>query len=158
VARRVVLAAAACVLIVAALVAPAASGAKPTIERIAVDETFPDEFLTEACGFPVTTRARGHVITRTFTRAGTRVVEVRTINIALTAMANGKTYRFRDVGADITRRTRNGIEILMLIGQLPFAHTGVLKINLTTGEVIHEPRHSTEGEVEEVCAALAPSP
>jgi hypothetical protein len=67
------------------VIAPAAFGGKPTTERITVDETFPDEFLTEVCGFQVTTRARGHIAVRRFTRAGTGVVQVRTINVALTA-------------------------------------------------------------------------
>ena len=154
--RRVVVAALAGVLATAVL-ASAAVGAPPTVERIDVDETFPDEFLTEACGFPVTTHAEGHVIVVESTRNGTGVLAVRTLNIALTATANGRTYRLRDVGADQVRRTPEGFEILMIIGQIPFGFTGVLKINETTGEVVLEPQHSTEGDVEDACAALAPA-
>jgi hypothetical protein len=47
------------ILVVAALVAPGAWAGKPTIERFDVDEIFPDDGLTAACGVPVTTRARG---------------------------------------------------------------------------------------------------
>lgn len=45
----------------------------------------------------------------------------------------------------------------MIIGQIPFGFTGVLKVNETTGEVVLEPQHSTEGDLEDACAALAPA-
>ena len=32
----------------------------------------------------------------------------------------------------------------MVVGQLPFDFTGVLKVDLTTGEVILEPRHTVD--------------
>ncbi len=140
--------------VLAALIAPGAFAGKPTIERFDVDETFPDDFLTEACGVPVTTRAQGHVIVRSFSGNGAGPLEIRTLNIALTAMSGDNTYRFRDVGADHVQVKRDGTEILLIIGQVPFDFTGALKINLTTGEVIHEPQHSTAGNVEKACAAL----
>jgi len=141
-------------LLIAAIVAPSAFAGKPTIERFDIDETFADGFLSEACGVPVTTRAQGHVILRTFSGNGSGPAEIRTLNIALTAMAGGNTYRFRDVGADHVQIKKDGTAILMIIGQVPFDFTGVLKINLTTGEVVHEPQHSIAGRVEEACAAL----
>jgi hypothetical protein len=42
----------------------------------------------------------------------------------------------------------------MIIGQVPFDFTGVLKIDLETDEAILEPQHNTEGNVEKACAAL----
>jgi hypothetical protein len=134
---------------------PTAHAAPPTIERIDIDEEFPDEFLTAACGFPVTVAERGHIIIRTFTDRDKGVVEVLTINLAVTASANGNEYRFRNVGADVTRVTPDGTVILSIIGQSPFGFTGVLKVNLDTGEVIHEPQHSTAEDLEEACAILA---
>ena len=47
-----------------------------TLQRIEIDESFPDDFLTEACGVPVTTRALGHVIVRTFPGGGTGPAEL----------------------------------------------------------------------------------
>jgi hypothetical protein len=130
-----------------------ATAGQPVLTRVDIDETFPDEFLTEACGFDVTTHAQGHVIAKEFDRTkGT--VEVRTLNISLTAMAHGKTYRFRDVGADHVRLTKDGA-ILSVIGQIPFEFIGVLKINLDTEEVVHEPHHDISGRVADACAALA---
>jgi hypothetical protein len=142
-----------CILIVAAVIAPSASAGKPTIERFDVDDTFADDFLTDACGVPVVTTARGHVIVRTFPD-GTGPAEIRTLSIGLTARAGDNTYRFRDVGADHVQVKQDGTPILMIIGQVPFDFIGVLKINLATGEVIHEPQHSIEGRLEDACAAL----
>jgi hypothetical protein len=139
---------------VAAVFAAGAAAAKPTIERFQVDESFPDDFLTEACGVPVTTTARGHVILRTFSDNGTGPVELRTINVGLTARAGDNVYRFRDVGADLVRVEPDGTVILMITGQVPFEFSGVLKIDLATGETILEPQHSLEGRVEEACAKL----
>jgi hypothetical protein len=138
----------------AALTATASAGA-PTRERIEIDETVVDEFLSEECGFEVVTTFNGHIIVREFDRAN-GVVTVRTLNILGVATANGNTVRIRDVGADQVRIAPDGTMILSIVGQIPFGpgFTGVLKINLTTGEVIHEPHHFTE-DVAGVCAALA---
>ena len=145
----------ACILAVVTVVGPGAALAdKPTFERITIDESFPDEFLTEACGVPVTTTAQGHVIIREFSGEGTGVAQLTTINISLTAMAGDNTYSFRDVGADLVRIEPDGTAILSIIGQVPFGFTGVLKIDLETGEAILEPQHSTEGNVEVACARL----
>lgn len=133
-------------------VASAAAG-QPVMTREDIDDTFHDEFLSDECGFAVTTHASGHVISREFDRAkGT--VAVNTLNIGLTATANGNTYRFRDVGADHVKVTKDGV-ILSIIGQIPFDFIGVLKINLDTGEVVHEPGHDISGRVADACAALA---
>jgi hypothetical protein len=151
---RAIIAWLACVLAVAAIVAPGAMAAKPTIERIEVDETTPDEFLSEVCGVDVTVHARGHIITRTFAGGGSGAAELRTLNIALTAAADGNTFRFRDVGADLVRVKPDGTAILMIVGQVPGSFIGVLMIDLETGEAILEPQHSLEAQVEEICAAL----
>jgi hypothetical protein len=140
-------------LLAAVLVAPGTSAGKPTSERIAIDDTFVDDFLSDACGVTVTTRALGHIILRTFPD-GSRTSELTTINIGLTATAGGNTYRFRDVGADLLRITPDGTAILSIIGQVPFDFTGVLKIDLETGEAILEPHHDTSDRVDRACAAL----
>jgi hypothetical protein len=141
-------------LVAAALVAPSAFAAQPTFERIDIDESFDDDFLTEECGVPVTTRAEGQVTLRVFGGEATGAAELNTINIALTATSGDNTYRFRDVGADLVRVEPDGTAILMIIGQVPFGFAGVLKIDLETDEVILEPQHSLEGNVEKACAAL----
>ncbi len=101
--RKAVLSWLAGLLVLGALLAPGASAGKPTFQRIDVDESFADEFLTDACGVPVTTRARGHVIIRVFPGGGTGPAELRTLNVVLTATAGDNVVRFRDVGADLVR-------------------------------------------------------
>ena len=152
--RRGVTAWLAGVFVLAAFVAPGAIAGKPTTERLDIDETFPDEFLTDACGVEVTTRAQGHVIVRTFSGEGTGPAELRTINIAFTATADGNTYVFRDVGTDLVRIEPDGTAILMIVGQIPFNFTGVLKIDLETGEALLEPHHTLEERVDEACETL----
>jgi hypothetical protein len=131
-----------------------ASGAAPVIERIPVDDTFADDVLSEECGVPVTTRARGHIIVRTFPGEGTGVAEVRTINVGLTATAGDRTFRFRDVGADVTRIEPDGTAVLSITGQVPFAFAGVLKIDLETGEAILEPRDRSAEQLARACEVL----
>jgi hypothetical protein len=139
-------------LVVGAVSVPAALAGQPTMERFDVDETFADVDLTALCGVPVTTHIQGHIILRTFADGGN--LSLNTLNFALTATAGDNSYRFRDVGADHVQVKRDGTEILSIIGQIPFGFIGVLKINLTTGEVIHEPGHDISGRLEEACAAL----
>ena len=131
-----------------------ASAAKPTIERITVDDTFVDEFLSEACGVTVTTTVRGHITVRTFPGEGTGPAEIRTINLGFTATADGRTFRFRDVGADVARIEPDGTAVLLVTGQVPFDFAGALKIDLETGEVILEPHDRSEEQVAKACAVL----
>jgi hypothetical protein len=136
-----------------AVVAVPASAASPQIERTVIDDVFDDEFLTEACGVPVVTRAKGLITDRFFTTDGTGLEFLRTINITLTATHDGNSVRFKDVGADFVRVEPDGTVVLAIIGQVPFDFTGILKINLETGEVIQEPQHFT-GDTTKVCAKL----
>jgi hypothetical protein len=57
------------------------------------------------------------------------------------ATAGDNQVRFRDVGIDLVRVEPDGTVILSIVGQVPFGFTGVLKINLDTGEAILEPHH-----------------
>ena len=141
--------------VVVAVVGPAATAAAPTIEHIAVNDLgVVDEFLSDACGVPVTIDVVGHVTIRTFDGGGTGPERVFTINIEITAYAGDNVYRFRDVGADVLRVGPDGTAILMIVGQIPFGFTGALKLNAETGEAILEPQHSLEERLDAACAAL----
>jgi hypothetical protein len=142
------------ILVAAVVIAPTAFAAKPTIERIDVDDTFADEFLTEECGVPVTVTLQGHVTVRTFSGEGTGVAQVNNISIGITATAGDRTFRFRDVGADVVQIKPDGTLVLLISGQVPFAFAGVLKIDPETEEVILEPRDRSEEQLEKACAAL----
>jgi hypothetical protein len=153
--RRCITGWVASVLVLSGVLSPGvASGAPPTFERIAVDETFADEFLTEECGVAVTSRVRGHITVRTFSGEGTGVAELTTINVGVTATAGDRIFRFRDVGADLVRIEPDGTAVLMIIGQIPFDFAGVLKIDLETGEAILEPRDRSEEQLARACAVL----
>ncbi|HSK26479.1 MAG TPA: hypothetical protein VK894_06160 [Jiangellales bacterium] len=130
-----------------------ATAAPPQIEREVVDDSFDDEFLTEECGVPVVTTVTGQIANRAFERPGTGVLNVFTINLTLTATSGDRTVRFKDVGADVLRVLPDGSLVLAVIGQVPFAFTGVLKLDPTTGEVLQEPQHST-ADTTRICAAL----
>ena len=134
------------------VVAPGADAAKPTFERIVVDDEFVDEELSAVCGFEITGHAVGKVTAR---EMDGKLVAVNTVNVLVTLSANGNTYTLRDVGADVAKVLKDGTIQLAIVGQVPFAFTGVLKIDPDTEEVSHEPRHNTEDEIEDACAALA---
>ena len=142
------------VAVVGALIGPSALAAKPTLERVEVNDLgVVDPFLSSACGVPVTIDIVGHVIIRTFDGSG-GPERLQTLNLVITAHAGDNVYRVRDVGADLTRVAPDGTVILMIIGQVPFGFTGVLKLNAETGEAILEPQHSLEERVEDACAVL----
>ena len=140
-------------ILVAAAFASGAAAGKPTFERIVIDESEVDDFLSAACGVQVTTHALGHVIIREWDD-GAGLQRVLTINLGLTATAGDNTYRFRDVGADLVRIEPDGTAILMIVGQVPFGFTGVLKIDLETEEAILEPQHDISERLEDACEAL----
>jgi hypothetical protein len=136
----------------AALLSPPATAAPPQIDREVVDDVFDDDFLTDECGVPVETRVTGRIANRSFDDSGTGVVNVFTINLTFTATSGDNTVRFKDVGGDVLKVLPDGTLVLAVIGQIPFDFTGVLKVNLTTGDVIHEPQHVTD--TTKVCATL----
>jgi hypothetical protein len=135
----------------AAAVAPA-SADKPEIIRESFTETFADEFLTEACGVPVTTTVTVRTIRREFDRSGTGPLEVFTINATLVARSGDNTFRFKDVGADMTRRTPSGAITLKIAGQVPFAFKGSQVVDEVTGAVLREARRRVSTDA--ACAAL----
>jgi hypothetical protein len=130
-------------LLVVVLGATAAAAQAPEKEVIQVDDTFEDEFLSEACGVEVTTTVTGQVTVFTFPD-GTVLQELTTLNLAIVATAGDNQARFRDVGIDQVRVQPDGTVILSIVGQVPFGFTGVLKIDLETGEAILEPQHMVD--------------
>jgi hypothetical protein len=139
-------------LLVVVLGATAAAAQAPVKEVIPIDETFDDEFLTEECEVPVTTTVTGRVTHFTFPDRPVGLQELFTVNIDVVASAGDNQIRVRNVGADVVRVTPDGTAIITTTGQVPFEFTGVLKINLDTGEVILEPHHFVD--IEAVCEQL----
>ena len=140
------------IAIIAVVAAGPAVAASPVIERIQVEDSFHDDFLTEQCGVDVTTALSGRITTITASGEDPRLIQVRTLNLGLTATAGDNTFRFRDVGADMLRIEPDGTLVLSIIGQVPFDFTGVLRIDLDTGEAILEPHHFLD--TARACAVL----
>jgi hypothetical protein len=124
-----------------ALADAAAAGGKPVKETITFSDTFEDEFLTEACGVDVTTSVEGRLTFFTFPDRPVGPQDMTSVHVDLVATAGDNAVRFKDVGIDLVRVEPDGTAILMVVGQVPFEFTGVLMIDLTTGEVILEPHH-----------------
>ena len=82
------------------------------------------------------------------------MVEVLTVNVGLTATADGRVFRFTDIGANVTRIEPDGTAVLLISGQVPFDFAGVLKIDLETGEAILEPRDRSEEQLARTCPVL----
>lgn len=144
------------VLSCAAAIAPGSLGAPPTITHETIDVTFEDEFLTDFCGVPVESHATGKVTIREYEEGG-RLVAGATVNVTIVSTSDFGTVRFRDVGADLTRVTKDGL-VHQVIGKLPFDFNGTLWEDPITGEILKEATGPDlfESMLEDACAALAP--
>jgi hypothetical protein len=131
-------------LVVALGATTAAAAAAPVKETITFSDTFQDEFLTEACGVDVTTTATGRITFFTFPDRPVGPQDLTSVHVDIVATAGDKQARFKDVGVDLVRVEPDGTVVLMVVGQVPFEFTGVLKVNLDTGEVILEPHHTVD--------------
>jgi len=153
--KRIVVASLAAVLVGAAFGASAASGAAPVVLHFTIDETNPDDFLSQECGFPVQTHAQGVITFRIFQNDATGVVGVITSSVGTTAIAGGNTYQLpRSAGVDLLVRRPSG-DLIDLAAGRQFDLAGVTISDLTTGELLVQPHHSTSVDTAQVCAALA---
>jgi hypothetical protein len=138
-------------LLVVVLGATAAAAQAPEKEVIPIDEMFVDPFLSEECGVEVTVTETGRVTVFTFPD-GTVLQSLTTLNVEVVLTAGDNQIRIRDVGIDQVRVQPDGTVILSIVGQVPLGFTGVMKIDLETGEVILEPHHFVD--IAEVCEQL----
>jgi hypothetical protein len=122
----------------------AAATAQPTKETIEFSETFEDEFLSDACGVDVTTTITGRVTFIDHPDRPVGVQDITSVHVDFLAIAGEDQVRFKDVGIDLVRIRPDGTVVLMIVGQVPFEFSGALMVNLTTGEVILEPRHTVD--------------
>ena len=85
-----------------ALLAVPVAAARPEISTEIIDnQSFHDEFLSQACGFPVTGTVNGMIRVRTWLDAeGNPIREIFTVSIRGTLSAGGQTLRFVDAGMD----------------------------------------------------------
>ena len=97
---------------------PVNAGA-PTTERIPIDETFVDDFLTEACGAEVTAHVTGHVTFRVFTNAaGDPVRELNNYAVHNAWSSANGSLRANDVGVDRITYLPDGSLLQVVIGNV----------------------------------------
>jgi hypothetical protein len=141
-------------LLVAGVTTPAAA-APPTIDRWTIDEHFYDDWVSEQCGFDVWAHVTGHAAFRMFDGEGTGPLSVFTINATLVLSSGDRSYKLKDVGADVVQQRPDGSVDVSIIGQVPFGHKGLYRFDPNTGDVLHEPTRQTFDEIWTVCEALA---
>jgi hypothetical protein len=81
-----------------------------------------------------------------FPESGPGPQSLTSIHLNYTATAGGNRYVFNDVGVDLVRITSDDSVILQITGQVPFDFTGVLMIDIISGETILEPQHTVDTE------------
>lgn len=135
-------------------VATPAQAAAPTIERIPIEATFHDDFLTAECGVDVTTSISGFRIERDFVDAAGNLMTLATISVTGVSSSEFGSIRFKDVGADQVKVGPDGTLTLSVIGQVPFAFVGILILDLDTGEVVKEPVFRGEEQLAKACRLL----
>jgi hypothetical protein len=119
----------------------AAAGGKPEMETITFSDTFDDDELSDECGVDVTTSIDARITFFTFPDRPVGPQDLTSVHFNFTATAGDNVVRINDVGIDVVRVQPDGTAILMIVGQVPFDFTGVLVIDLGTGEAILEPHH-----------------
>ena len=140
-------------LLVVVLGATTAAAQAPEREVIPISFESPFDLLTEACGVPVTIDVNGTITVLTFPD-GTGPLELAAVSIDIVFVAGDNQVLSRNAGIDLFRAEPDGTVILTSTGVVGVIFSGVLKINLTTGEVILESPQHTEGSIARVCQRL----
>ena len=110
-------------------------------ETITISDTFPSSILTPACGVEVTISIDGSLRVLTFPDRPVGPQDLTIANIVGVATAGNNKVRFRNVSVEPVRVEPDGTAIVSVAGHRPVEFTGVMKINLETGEVVLEPQH-----------------
>ena len=132
-------------LLLLALALPGSALARPSIDRIDLNDPALDAeesaFASELCGFPVIANYAGHILVKTLDRAGpgTVALTVYGMRIDYRNPANGAVYKARDIGPDRVY-VKDGVLFVAVTGRSEGGTgvVGVVKINLETGEVVHQ--------------------
>ena len=110
-------------------------------ETITISDTFQSPLLSQACGVEVTITITGSLKVPTFPDRPVGPQDLTIANIKWVAAVGNNQVRFRNVSLDLVRVEPDGTVIESIAGHQPVEFTGVMKINLDTGEVLLEPQH-----------------
>jgi hypothetical protein len=133
------------------LVATPAFAAPPEMQTITFTETIHDEALTEACGVSVDTIVNGRITFFTFD-GQVGPAQIVSASTSFVSTSGDNSIRYQDAGINLTRVAPDGTATLSIIGTLPVRVSGILVIDLQTGETILDAFHVTD--IERVCAML----
>ena len=121
-------------------------------ETFTISDTFQSSILSPVCGVEVTITISGTLRILTFPNRPVGPQDLTIANIDWRATAGNNEVRFRNVSAELVRVEPDGTAIVSTAGHRPVEFTGVMKINLDTGEVVHEPQHFAD--IERLCELL----
>jgi hypothetical protein len=121
-------------------------------ETIPISDTFQSSILSPACGVEVTITISGSLRVLTFPDRPVGPQDLTIANIDWVATAGKNKVRFRNVSVERVQVEPDGTTIVSVAGHRPVEFTGVMKINLDTGEVVHEPQHFAD--IERLCELL----
>jgi hypothetical protein len=78
--------------------------------------------------------------------------QIVSVSTSFVSTSGDNSIRYRDAGIDLIRVAPDGTATLSIIGTLPVRVSGILVIDLQTGETILDAFHVTD--IERVCAML----
>ncbi len=130
-----------------------AAAATPERQTVTFFLTIQDEVLTETCGVEVTRTESARIVFLTFPDREVGPLDLRSIHVDVVVTAGDNSVRLHDGGVDLLEVQPDGAHILMIAGRVVFQTvTGLLKVNLTTGEVITEPQETIS--IPRICEML----
>ena len=146
---------ASCAVVLATFAAPSAVAAPPEFERIEINETSEQEFLTEECGVSVIETAQGTITVRELEDPDGRLESVVNINVVVEVASEFGVVRGRFVQTEVVKSSPDGQVTLQSAGRVPGGFAGLLVIDLDSGEAIKEPQMQVgERQLESTCATL----
>ena len=86
------------------------------MEHVIIDSAGFDEFLSDACGFPVLFTEKGHATFIFFEDAGTGPVQLRNVNLVTTVSSNGNDVVLTEASAQLISVTPEGLATLTISG------------------------------------------
>ena len=121
-------------------------------ERFTISDEFTSSILSPACGVEVTITITGSVMVLTFPLRPVGPQNLQVGNIDWVATAGDNQVRFRNIHIERVMVEPDGTVSVTIAGHQPVEFTGVMRIDLDTGEIIQEPQHTAD--IQRLCALL----